>query len=373
MSAGLTGLLPHHRALLDASAIDPDVAVQRGYRSIVDPAELLALGFADFQCIAPTLLIPSADAFGQNGFCQHRPDEPRRDTRGKVVKYETKAGDRLHLDVPASVYPHLGNPSVDLFITEGRRKVDSLLSAGVFAIGLNGVYGWRGRTQHGGKALLADWEAVALDGRTCYLAFDSDVATNPNVRTAVDRLAAVLRAKGARVRFMVLPHKPDGTKMGVDDFLGAGYSADDFMALVIDVLPDAGALPTYPTDAFPPVVARFIAEAALALNGAPDEMIGLPLLAFAAAAIGNTRALHVKRGWQERPILWAGLVAPPGTAKTPGSMRLAPRSTRCKGPPAWRGRRTWRGSSRTTRTGSPWQPKTAPASPSQPRRSCSTS
>jgi len=38
-------LLPHHKALLDASGVSPEVAEARGYRSITTRAELARLGF----------------------------------------------------------------------------------------------------------------------------------------------------------------------------------------------------------------------------------------------------------------------------------------------------------------------------------------
>src|SRR5439155_6512773 len=54
-TGGLVGqmgalLLPHHERLLTASAISPEVAAARGYRSVERTAELKGLGFAGSQC-----------------------------------------------------------------------------------------------------------------------------------------------------------------------------------------------------------------------------------------------------------------------------------------------------------------------------------
>jgi hypothetical protein len=205
--AGCVQLLAQHLELIRASAIAPEVAVERGYRSITDPAELRALGFADYQCRTPGLLVPIWDVTGQNRRYQFRPDEPRCNESGKTLKYETAAGSRLALDVLPRVLPLLGNPAHPLWITEGARKVDAAVSQGLCCIGVMGVWGWRGTNEHGGKTALPDWEVIALNGREVILAFDSDVMTKASVRGALERLSAFLFARDARVRFAILPEE----------------------------------------------------------------------------------------------------------------------------------------------------------------------
>ena len=48
-------------------------------------------------------------------------------------------------------------------------------------------------------ARLADWELVALNGRTVYIAFDSDVTTKPAVGDALVQLKAFLESRKATV------------------------------------------------------------------------------------------------------------------------------------------------------------------------------
>ena len=79
--------------------------------------------------------------------------------------------------------------------------------------------------------------------------------------------------------------------------------------------------PTFPVDVFPEAVRLFLLEGAAAL-GVPVDMIALPLLGFAAGAIGSSRALLVKRGWVERPNLWLAVIGEPGSGKSP-ALRLA--------------------------------------------------
>jgi hypothetical protein len=231
-------LSPEHQRLLRESAIAPDIARERGYRTVTDPAELTMLGFAPYQRLVPGLLMPSYDVHGRNGNCHYRPDRPRLKD-GKPVKYETPTGARLALDVPKRMLPLLRDRSVPLWITEGERKVDAAVSAGLCCIGVSGVWGWCGTDPGGGKGVaLIDWREIPVNDRDVVIAFDSDVMTKQSVRDSLDQKTAYLRGKGARVRFLMLPAMADGSKMGLDDFLGvAGHSADELPSLIRDELP----------------------------------------------------------------------------------------------------------------------------------------
>src|SRR3989442_12808379 len=92
-------LFPHHSRLIEASAISPEVARARGYRSVTTSAALRKLGFSERQARAPALLIPVWGVHGEIVLYQARPDDPRI-VDGKALKYETPAGARMALDVP---------------------------------------------------------------------------------------------------------------------------------------------------------------------------------------------------------------------------------------------------------------------------------
>src|SRR5690606_28339083 len=85
-----------------------------------------------------------------------------------------------------------------------------------------GVWNFRGTNVDGGKTELPDWDAVALNGRNVYVAFDSDVVTKDAVKGALRRLSGLLRRRGAEVRIAVLEAAPDGSKTGLDDLLATG-------------------------------------------------------------------------------------------------------------------------------------------------------
>ncbi len=222
-------LLEQHQRLLESSAVNAGIAKRRGYFSVANGGALRLLGFSNAQQRVPALLIPLWNVHGDIAFHQARPDYPRvRD--GKPVKYETPNGARMALDVHPVTRPHLGDPSRPLIVTEGIRKADAALSQGVDAVALLGVWNWRGANGDGGKAALPDWEAVALDGRTVFLAFDSDVMARPQVRAALQRLGRFLEARGAAVRVCRLQPAGDGGKTGLDDFLAAGGNLDELLA-----------------------------------------------------------------------------------------------------------------------------------------------
>ena len=190
-------LSEHHRhALAVGSGIASAVIERRGYRTVEKKQDLKDLGFGQSQQNVPALLIPIFGVDGQIVGYQARPDQPRIKD-GKALKYETIAGMQMRLDVHPDARHLLADPAVPLFITEGVKKGDALVSRGACAIALLGVWNWRGTNDLGGKTALADWEHVALNGRRVYVVFDSDVMTNPAVHAALSRLGAFLKNRGA--------------------------------------------------------------------------------------------------------------------------------------------------------------------------------
>jgi hypothetical protein len=229
---------PGHEALLRASAISIETVAARDYFTARTRARLADLGFATYQRIVPALVLP---VWGVNGAVvnyQARPDRPRIDAeRGREVKYETIAGSGVRLDCPPACRAHLGSTRRALWVTEGVRKGDALVSAGVCAIALLGVDCFQ----------CGDWDRIALDERHVYVCFDNDVMRKPSVHGALERLARLLTSKGAIVHYVYLP-EGEG-KIGVDDYLAAGHTVDDLFKLAEDELrsPPAEPKPHRPT------------------------------------------------------------------------------------------------------------------------------
>ena len=239
-------IFPQHAKLLAYSAIAPEVARARGYVSVDTKKRLENLGFERYQRRVPGLLIPGHRADGSVWGYQYRPDDPRVTKAGSVIKYETPKDQRNGIDIPPGARDQIGDPSVPLLVTEGSRKADAAVSAGLACLSLNGVYGWRGRNGRGGRLAVADWHDIALNGRRVVLAFDSDVVRKRMVQQALVELAGYLISKGAAVEYL---HLPDGggAKTGLDDYI-AEHGTGGLWGLVRPELP-AVQMPLTPTTA----------------------------------------------------------------------------------------------------------------------------
>ena len=224
-----------HLEHIRQSAIDTDIIEERGYRTASGKAAVLEAEprLTKRQARSGGLLIP-VYRVGESEPYAHvlRPDNPRTNDQGQAVKYEWPTGIPPCLDVLPRYRAQLTDPTYTLWLTEGAKKADALASVGLVAVNINGVFGWRGKNKRGGKALLADFESIALEGRRCVLAFDGDSATNAQVRQALSRLAAVLVRKGAEVWTLPLPSGgSDGGKVGVDDYLATLPEGDRLATL----------------------------------------------------------------------------------------------------------------------------------------------
>jgi hypothetical protein len=229
-------LAPQHERLLAASAIAPEVAKARSYRSIVRGSSVLdACGFSrDQQLLTPGLLIrlhplldgPSAVRH------QYRPDHPRADHKGKPRKYETPPRTRLTIDAHPFLRERgwLDDPRIALLFTEGLRKVDAAISKGLCALGFLGVWGFCGTNTKGGKQVLPDLREIPVNDRLVLIGYDSDAATNPDVLKAAHELGRYIAAKGGHPQMPVIPPGPDGAKVGLDDYL-AHHSREEYLAL----------------------------------------------------------------------------------------------------------------------------------------------
>jgi hypothetical protein len=246
--------MPQHEKLIRASAIDPEVARERGYFSAMTERDLDAIGLPRYVstwvddgcgCAGPGpltwgkaplshgLAFPVWNVHGEIAFYMLRPDRPRADWEFKPVKYERPPASRNVLDIHPRVRDRLLDAEVPLYITEGTRKVDAAVSAGLCCIGSLGVWGWRSQNDEGKSAPLDDFEAIAFDGREVVIVFDSDVVTKSGPRRACRALKEFLASLGASVKVLLLPAGPADEKVGLDDFLAAGSSLNDVAELVL--------------------------------------------------------------------------------------------------------------------------------------------
>ncbi|MEZ4565227.1 MAG: DUF3854 domain-containing protein [Thermomicrobiales bacterium] len=220
--------------LTEGSGIAPDLIASEGIRGVWTKGDLKAEGFHEDQWQDAGILFPrrrpgSPEVVGHT----YRPDVCL-DNR----KYQTAAGSANILDTPLAAQPFVDDPNVPLMVTEGIKKALAYVSRGGKAVvSVSGVYGWRGTNSKGGKVALPDWENVALHGRTVYVAFDSDAWRNPHIKQAMARLARFLESKGARVLCVRFEDAPDGSKVGMDDFL-LTHTVQEMYALATPLVDD---------------------------------------------------------------------------------------------------------------------------------------
>ena len=225
-------LSPAHLQLLtDTSGIAPAVVAERGYSSCDDLAVLFQYWIVPIAGVSiPGILIPLYCTAGGVAMYRHpttgdtmpyviyRPDTPLLGRDGRTRKYLNPPRTSLRLDCPRRAQPVLGDPTQPIWVTEGSRKADALVSHGAYALGLLGVSGWRGTNTTGGKTVLPDWSHVALNGREVRVVFDSDVLTKAAVDRELRAFVRWLQSRTALVHVAYLP-TPSTGKCGVDDYL----------------------------------------------------------------------------------------------------------------------------------------------------------
>lgn len=72
----------------------------------------------------------------------------------------------------------------------------------------------------------------------------------------------------------------------------------------------------FPMHALPPILRDF-AEAGSRSLPTPPEMIAIPCLVVAGAAIGNSCVIELKENWRESASIYAAIISPSGTMKSP--------------------------------------------------------
>ena len=315
-------IFDQHAALLAASAVSPEVARERGYVSAGEKTRLERAGFAKSQRVVPSLLIPIYGTDGELRLHQTRPDNPRLDN-GKPRKYETPWRQPICLDVPRRVNGQLADPAVPLWITEGARKADAAVTAGLCCIALIGVDGWQSK-----GVALPDWKLVRLKDREVLIAYDSDVMSKASVGKALRGITTWLGFMGAKVRHVILPEGEDGAKVGLDDYLAAGHDVAELAVLARDVaapfvpraapapqrIPDWQGDPAALLDEVHEFISRYVAfpsEAAAhavtlwaAHCHAPDSFESTPRVALLSPepGSGKTRTLEVLELLTPRPM-----------------------------------------------------------------------
>ena len=218
----------HGRMLYDESGIDPGVAQERGYYTVRRRHDVPE-EFADWQCRLG-LVIPTYSPDGVTRGHQLRPNKPIARKCGDAPRYESPQRSQVIVDVHPRMLEEVRSGDGDLFVVEGCKKGDALVSRGAAAVALTGV--WMAHVPKSKpKRLLPCWDHVRLASRRVFIVFDSDWRCKESVHDALEWLVRALEERGADVRVAYLEDEKDGKKVGADDYLVAGGTVAELKAL----------------------------------------------------------------------------------------------------------------------------------------------
>jgi Domain of unknown function (DUF3854) len=224
----------HRRVLEDGSAISPDVIAESGARTVSSGRELPE-GFSERQRRrAPGMLFPVDRPNGERSWC-FRPDRVDPERPGHKYEQPCKAlgGAGNTLGILPSQRHLIGNVKVPVIFVEGTKKQLSLVSAlrkaraEVLVVAIVGVWNWL----HDRGKPIPDMADIPLEDRPATVMFDSDVLIKWQVQEAARRLAEHAQDRGAQVFMTYFHHKPDGAKVGADDYFAAGGTLEELRLL----------------------------------------------------------------------------------------------------------------------------------------------
>lgn len=132
-------------------------------------------------------------------------------------------------------------PALPLIVTEGAKKAAALLSIGVPALALPGIWNGCPKGADDRPELLADLAAVPWDGRLAMVLFDHSTRKDPAEPKAARRLARLLLRAGARQALAGIVPGTHGK--GADDHLAAGGTWEQLAEALQPLAP----LPVLPT------------------------------------------------------------------------------------------------------------------------------
>jgi Domain of unknown function (DUF3854) len=148
--------------------------------------------------------------------------------------------------MPGTPPERLQDAKLPIAISEGEKKTIALFRLAFhesqtprfLPVGLSGVWCWKGKIgktqdENGAsrnvKGVISDFDLIVWAGRTVFVIFDANVATNESVKAARYHLAKELKRRGAIVHLVDMP-QIEGVN-GVDDLLGI-KGADYVLALI---------------------------------------------------------------------------------------------------------------------------------------------
>ena len=226
---GLRPALPlrsHHLADLRRSELSNDTILKARIHSVSEPQVWKLLHRRNIRgggYAIPYFNVDGTPLLQKDGqpYVNIKVEVPPRSSKGKPQKYLKPTGVPNALYVPPGAIQRLKDSVVPLLFTEGEKKALKAVQEGFLCIAFPGVWGFKTRK---GKTAdrsipLPQLDEIPMCEREIFIAFDSDLATNPKVQQAALAFAEYACNRGAIVYSLRLPEGLNGTKVGLDDFL----------------------------------------------------------------------------------------------------------------------------------------------------------
>lgn len=232
-------LSDEHRAhLISGSNILPGIVDMRGYYTLKPAAVKLLVG-------ENVLKNYALQAESWMGIPIYRPDGQYY---GDVIrlfgapenipKYIWPTGQTQVIDIHPSVRDRLDDPNYSIFLTEGIKKSDAVISKAqqeglkILPIAVNGCWGWMAKTSAGSQA-CPDFRDVPINKRIVYVNSDSDFRTNDSVRRGWSEAALYFSSKTEeKAKSLITITPPYGIdKQGVDDYFRRGGTLQSLLEL----------------------------------------------------------------------------------------------------------------------------------------------
>jgi hypothetical protein len=202
-------LTTEHREFLAGQAVDIDLALSLGVRSLLSREDNPQDGVWANWANHPAILFPWTSPDGRVEY-QIRPDNPTQDARGRDRKYV------FHKDMTPVLWAVRHLPSAErILIVEGTKQCLAAASNAPPGVGVYGIAGCRS-WQHNGRPIP---DLIVADGREVVVILDADAADNPQVYDAGIELAKALDMEGATK--ILFGRLSGGDKSGLDDVLGS--------------------------------------------------------------------------------------------------------------------------------------------------------
>lgn len=183
---------------------------------------------------------------------QFKPNSPRSDfSKNKPIKYEAPDGiptRAFFLEIPRHIWELISikydcpiddslhfwqwviKNNLPITICEGAKKAGALLTIGIIAIAVSGVYNATRKISDNERPLAPDLQHFATPNRKIFSCFDTDrkAKTRAYVAKASKLMLKAFDSAGCDAKFISLPS--NGDKVGADDFIIAN-GAEAFINL----------------------------------------------------------------------------------------------------------------------------------------------